>query len=96
MAGAASRGVEYALALVWGEAALQAAEVEGAGPDTRYCILYCTVLYCTVLLDARSGWAEFLDTVRAEHNLHWAGPSPGSVVSTEVNIIWKYSFNISF
>ena len=49
MAGAASRGVEYALALVWGEAALQAAEAEGAGPDTRYCILYCTVLYCTVL-----------------------------------------------
>ena len=50
MAGSASRGVEYALALVWGEAALQRAEAEGAGPDTRYCtILYCTALYCTVL-----------------------------------------------
>ena len=59
MAGSASRGVEYALALVWGEAALQRAEAEGAGPDTRYCavlcctvlyytVLYCTVLYCTV------------------------------------------------
>ena len=64
MAGSASRGVEYALALVWGEAALQAAEVEGAGPDTRYCILYCTVLYCAVLYcwtpgaGGRSSWTQ--------------------------------------
>ena len=55
MAGAASRGVEYALALVWGEAALQAAEAEGAGPDTRHCILYCTVLYCTAGRQERVG-----------------------------------------
>ena len=64
MEGSASRGVEYALALVWGEAALQAAEAEGAGPDTRYCILYCTVLCCAVLYcwtpgaGGRSSWTQ--------------------------------------
>ena len=43
------------------------------------------------MLYTRRRWAEFLDTVTAEPNLHWAGPSPGSVVSAAVNIIWKYS-----
>ena len=82
MAGSASRGVEYALALVWGEAALQRAEAEGAGPDTRYCILYC-IQFCTVLYTRRR-WAEFLDRVRAEHNKHWVEPGPGSVVLPQI------------
>ena len=45
MAGSASRGVEYALALVWGEAALQRAEAEGAGPDTRHVFGQTTALH---------------------------------------------------
>ena len=42
-------------------------------------------MYCNVMLDARSGWAEFLDTVRAEHNKHWVEPGPGSVVLPQIS-----------
>ena len=52
-------------------------------PAPPTCTLYCTALYCTVL-DTRRRWAEFLDTVRAEHNKHWVEPGPGSVVLPQI------------